>query len=73
MFSLFAIAILAVGIGLNVVVFALVDAMLLRPAPFADRESLVHIYQDSDAGSPASTAYPAYLDMAAMTGPSGKP
>lgn len=66
-FSLFAITILAVGIGLNVVVFALVDAMLLRPAPFADRASLVHIYQDSDAGSPTSTAYPAYLDIAAMT------
>jgi predicted permease len=66
-FSLFAIAILAVGIGLNVAVFALVDAMLLRPAPFGDPDRLVHIYQDSDAGSPESTAYPAYLDMAAMT------
>ena len=66
-FSVFAIAILAVGIGLNVAVFALVDAMLLRSAPFADPESLVHVYQDSDAGSPASTAYPAYLDIAAMT------
>jgi predicted permease len=66
-FSLFAIAILAVGIGLNVAVFAVVDAMLLRPAPFADRERLVHVYQDSDAGSPASTAYPAYLDIASMT------
>jgi putative ABC transport system permease protein len=66
-FSLFAVTILAVGIGLNVAVFALVDAMLWRPAPFADRASLVHIYQDSDAGGPASTAYPAYLDIAAMT------
>ena len=66
-FALSSIAILAIGIGLNVTVFGLVDAMMLRPAPFADPETLVHIYQDSDSGTPASTAYPAYLDMAAMT------
>ena len=51
-FALFAIAILAIGIGLNVAVFGLVDAMLLRPAPFAEPDRLVHIYQDSDSGSP---------------------
>src|SRR5688572_13778541 len=66
-FALSSIAILAIGIGLNVAVFGLVDAMMLRPAPFADPETLVHIYQDSDSGTPASTAYPAYLDMAVMT------
>jgi predicted permease len=66
-FASFSIAILAIGIGLNVAVFGVVDAMLLRPAPFADRETLVHIYQDSDSGAPASTAYPAYLDIAEMT------
>jgi hypothetical protein len=66
-FSLFAIAILAIGIGLNVAVFGLVDAMLLRPPPFAEPDRIVHIYQDSDSGEPASTAYPAYRDIAAMT------
>ncbi len=66
-FALSSIAILAIGIGLNITVFGLVDAMMLRPPPFADPETLVHIYQDSDSGTPASTAYPAYLDMAAMT------
>lgn len=66
-FSLFAIAILAIGIGLNVTVFSLVDALLLRPPPFAEPDRIVHIYQDSDSGEPSSTAYPAYRDIAAMT------
>jgi predicted permease len=67
LFSLFAVAILTIGIGLNVAVFSVVDALLLRPVPFADSDRVVHIYQDSDSGSPSSTAYPAYRDMAAMT------
>ncbi len=65
-FTLFAAAILTVGIGLNAVAFGMVDALLLRPAPFAHPESLVRIYQDSDEGIPTSTAFPAYRDMAAM-------
>lgn len=65
LFTLSAVAILAVGIGLNTTVFSLVDAILLRPPPFADRERIVHIYQDSDDGEPSSTSFPAYRDMAA--------
>jgi putative ABC transport system permease protein len=67
LFTLSAVAILAVGIGLNATVFSLVDALLLRPPPFSDPESIVHIYQDSDDGDPSSTSFPAYRDMAAMT------
>ena len=65
--SLPSIAILAIGIGLNITVFGVVDALLFRPAPFTDPERIVHIYQDSDSGVPAATAYPAYRDIAAMT------
>ncbi len=68
LFTLSAIAILAVGIGLNASVFTLVDAMLLRPPPFENPEEIVHIYQDSDEGSPSSTSFPAYRDMAATPG-----
>ena len=67
-FSAFAVAILAIGIGLNVTVFAAVDAMLWRSVPFTEPERIVHIYQDSDGGEPTSTAYPAYRDIAALTG-----
>ncbi len=66
-FTAFSVAVLAIGIGLNVAVFGLVDALLLRPAPFEDPERIVHVYQDSDSGVPASTAFPAYRDIAAMT------
>ena len=64
-FTVAAVAMLALGIGLNAAVFSLVDALLLRPPPFRDAESIVHIYQDSDEGDPSSTSYPAYRDMAA--------
>lgn len=65
LFSVSAVAILAIGIGLNASVFNLVDTVLFRPTPFADRESIVHIYQDSDDGEPSSTSFPAYRDIAA--------
>ena len=67
LFSAFAIAILGIGIGLNITVFGIVDALLWRAAPFTEPDRIVHIFQDSDSGEPASTAYPAYLDIAALT------
>jgi hypothetical protein len=67
LFTISAIAILALGLGLNAAVFSLVDAMLLRATPFANREEIVHVYQHSDEGEPSSTSYPAYRDMVAMT------
>ena len=66
-FTLAAVAILAVGIGANTAVFALVDAALFRPSPFARPEEVVNLYQHSDDGFPSSSAYPAYRDMAALT------
>lgn len=67
LFTVSAIAILGVGIGLNAAVFNLVDTVLFRPPPFADPERVVHIYQDSDDGAPSSTSYPAYREMTAYT------
>jgi predicted permease len=66
-FTLAALAILAVGIGANTAAFSLVDAALFRPPPFERPEEVVYIYQDSDDGEPASSAYPAYLDIADRT------
>ncbi|MGH7463742.1 MAG: ABC transporter permease, partial [Longimicrobiales bacterium] len=63
-FTVSAVAILALGIGLNATVFSVVDALLLRPAPFTDPESIVHIYQDGDDGEPSSTSFPEYREMA---------
>ena len=65
LFTVSAVVLLAVGIGANTAVFTLVNAVLLRPPPFAHRERVVWVYQDSDDGAPSSDAYPAYRDMAA--------
>ena len=64
LFTVGAVALLAVGIGANTTVFALVDALLFRPVPWEDAERVVYVYQDSDDGEPSSTAFPAYRDMA---------
>lgn len=63
-FSLAAIGIVALGIGANTAVFTLVNALLLRPPPFAEPERVVRIYQDADDGEPSSSSFPAYRDMA---------
>ena len=67
LFTVAAVAILALGIGVNTAAFTVVDGMLFRPPPFEDPDRLVSVYQDSDDGEPSSTSFPAYLDMAAMT------
>src|ERR1700741_5417574 len=66
-FSAFSVAILTIGIGLNIAVFSVFDALVLRPAPYPQAERVVHIYQDAASVEPSSTAFPAYRDMAAMT------
>lgn len=63
LFTVSAVALLAVGIGANTAVFTVVDAVLLRPPPYGDRGRIVGVYQDSDDGEPSSNAFPAYRDM----------
>lgn len=44
-FSLVAVALLAVGVGANALIFSAVDAVLWRPLPVRDPEELVRIVQ----------------------------
>lgn len=67
LFTIMAILIVGLGIAANTAVFSAVNAVLLRPLPFADADRVVHVYQHSDDGQPQSSSFPAYRAIASRT------
>jgi putative ABC transport system permease protein len=63
-FTAVAVAVLAIGIGASTAVFSVVDAVMLRPLPFADAGRLVAVWQRSPDNSVPfiEVSYPDYLD-----------
>src|SRR5262249_31235534 len=49
-FSLMTILMLALGIGACTAIFTVLNAVLLRPLPYADARSLVQLWELSDKG-----------------------
>ncbi len=59
-----AISVLAIGIGANVGILALVDALLLRPLPGPEPNRLVAMFtSDYSSGGPGANSYPDFLDI----------
>jgi len=50
-FSAITIAVLAIGIGANTAIFALVDAALIRPLPFNRSDELVMLWERTPSGT----------------------
>src|SRR5258708_11653831 len=67
-FAMFAIAIAGLGIGASSTVFSVVNALLLRPLPFADPERLVWIANhDTNGLSGQTTQVGHMLDLRERT------
>ena len=77
-FTIAAVLAMGLGVGANLAIFSLVDAMILRPLPLADSDRLVQVWEDgSKIGFPRDTPAPAnyadwrqrnhvFTDMAAL-------
>src|ERR1044072_2245427 len=62
-FTLIAVLSLGLGIGLNVIVFTWIKAILLQPLPRVKEASqLVQVYSTDSKGNPATFSYPNYID-----------
>jgi putative ABC transport system permease protein len=69
-FVVVTIGTLALGIGANTAIFSTMDAVLIRPLPFANPDRLVMVWEDASfVGFPRNTPAPAnYFDWKDMNG-----
>ena len=61
-FACTAIAVLAMGIGASVAIFAFADAALIRPMPYADPNRLVALFETVESCPLCNVSYQNYLD-----------
>ncbi|MGA2848769.1 MAG: ABC transporter permease [Terracidiphilus sp.] len=65
-FAITAIVTLSLGIGASSAIFNVIDAVLLRPLPYADQERLVYPVMISRTGDTLPSSYLSYLDVRAQ-------
>src|SRR6478609_1076541 len=67
-FSIFAILMLAIGIGVNTAFFTLVDSFVLRPLPVEKPSQLAILhFQQEDGHFTPGLSYPDFLDVKEQT------
>jgi putative ABC transport system permease protein len=66
-FTTVAVVTLALGIGLNVSMFSLLNLLVLRPLPYPEKDRLVRIYRTTPQSQTADHTAADYLDLARDT------
>ena len=61
-FALIVILTLALSVGVATAVFCVIDAVILRPLPFAEQDRIVVAQSKSISGYPQPASWPSYLD-----------
>lgn len=65
-FACVVVGVLALGIGANVAMFSLLDAVMLKPLPFGRPDRIVRIWEAPRPGVTNSTSAPDFLDWRRM-------